>query len=71
MAGNFNDWNPEATSFEVGQDGNCRAVIEVPAGEEIRFRYRANGEIWFNAWQADGYMANGYGQENCVVIAGV
>ncbi len=69
IAGNFNDWDPEATLLEANRDGNYRAVIEVPEGEHVRFRYLANGEIWFNAWQADGYAPNGFGEENCVVVA--
>ncbi len=69
VAGEFNDWSLNATPLEYGKPAKAwRAKLELPAGRVYEFRYVANGAIWFNDWQADGYTANPAGDDNCVLV---
>lgn len=69
VAGDFNDWNPETTPMKRNKQGANWAEIELNPGQGCEFRYVANGEYWFNAWEADTYVPNSMGTENCVVTA--
>jgi hypothetical protein len=69
LVGNFNEWDPAAFPMKRNKQGVYRAEIELEPGQEVQFRYLANGEHWFNAWEADAYIPNHYGTENCVVLA--
>lgn len=69
VVGNFNDWDRTATPMKQNKDGSFKAEVEVAPGTEIQFRYLANDEHWFNAWEADFYTQNSLGADNCVVIA--
>ena len=67
VAGTFNNWDPEATPMKQKKNGVYSAEVEVKPGEACEFRYVANGEHWFNAWEADAYTPNAFGADNCVV----
>ncbi len=69
VVGDFNDWDPDANPMTHYKSGHYKAQVEVEPGQEVQFRYLANGEYWFNAWDADAYTPNHLGTEDCVVIA--
>src|SRR4051812_38331283 len=50
IVGSFNDWTPGAHEMhEDDDDGGGRSVIiEVPYGDEVHFRYLADGGRWFD-----------------------
>jgi 1,4-alpha-glucan branching enzyme len=67
LVGEFNDWDPEATPMKRGKKDIFRAVIELEPDREYQFRYLANGEHWCNEWNADGYVPDDLGSDNCIV----
>jgi 1,4-alpha-glucan branching enzyme len=48
VVGNFNDWNPYAHPLRRRANGSRSAVISVPAGATLHFRYLAEGGVWFD-----------------------
>lgn len=68
LVGDFNHWDYTATPMKKTK-GVYKAVIEADPGQMIRFRYLANGEIWFNDWDADDYQPGEHGEDNSIVFA--
>jgi 1,4-alpha-glucan branching enzyme len=48
VVGNFNDWDPFAHPLKKRVNGVRSAVVTVQAGSTLRFRYLAEGGIWFD-----------------------
>ncbi|NIP26631.1 MAG: glycoside hydrolase [Phycisphaerae bacterium] len=68
VVGDFNDWDKTATPLKQNKEDIYKATIELEPGQDVQFRYLANGEHWFNAWEADEYIANQYGSDNCCIM---
>jgi 1,4-alpha-glucan branching enzyme len=48
VVGDFNDWDPYAHPLRRRAKGLRSAVVSVPAGSTLRFRYLAEGGRWFD-----------------------
>jgi 1,4-alpha-glucan branching enzyme len=48
VVGDFNDWNPYAHPLRKRTNGTRSAVVKVPAGSKLHFRYLAEGGRWFD-----------------------
>jgi len=48
VVGNFNDWDPFAHPLKKRANGSRSAVVTVPAGSTLHFRYLAEGGVWFD-----------------------
>jgi 1,4-alpha-glucan branching enzyme len=48
VVGDFNDWNPYAHPLRKRANGVRSAVVILPAGTTLRFRYLAQGGVWFD-----------------------
>jgi 1,4-alpha-glucan branching enzyme len=48
VVGNFNDWNPFTHPLRRRANGTRSAVVTVPAGSTLHFRYLAEGGKWFD-----------------------
>jgi 1,4-alpha-glucan branching enzyme len=48
VVGDFNDWDPLAHPLRRRANGTRSAVVTVPAGATLRFRYLAEGGVWFD-----------------------
>ena len=48
VVGDFNGWDPFAHPLRRRANGTRSAAVTVPAGTTLRFRYLADGGIWFN-----------------------
>jgi 1,4-alpha-glucan branching enzyme len=48
VVGDFNDWNPYAHPLRKRGNGIRSAVVTLAAGTTIRFRYLAEGGVWFD-----------------------
>src|ERR1700729_3781770 len=48
VVGNFNDWNPFTHPLRRRANGTRSAVVTVPAGSTLHFRYLAEGGMWFD-----------------------
>ena len=44
----FNDWNPFAHPLQRRSNGTRSTAVTVPAGSMLRFRYLAEGGVWFD-----------------------
>ena len=67
LVGDFNDWNETATPMKALKDGRFKIVLELDPDSEFQFRYLVNGDEWHNDWEADQYVPNPHGSDNCVV----
>lgn len=67
VVGDFNDWDKSVHPLTRRSNKTYSTTIELPKGEQFAFRYLANGEVWFNDTEADGYEPNGYGGENGII----
>ncbi len=59
VVGTFNDWTPGVHKLVRRSNGTRSVSVEVPAGEEVRFRYLASGGVWFD--DDDAYLLEGQG----------
>ena len=48
VVGDFNDWDPFAHPLLKRGKGARSAVVTVPAGATLHFRYLAEGGVWFD-----------------------
>jgi 1,4-alpha-glucan branching enzyme len=48
VVGNFNEWNPYTHPLRRRANGVRSAVVTVPAGTTVHFRYLAEGGVWFD-----------------------
>jgi len=54
VVGDFNDWNPFAHPLRRRGNGTRSAVVSIPANNTVRFRYLAEGGLWFDDETAAG-----------------
>jgi 1,4-alpha-glucan branching enzyme len=69
LVGDFNNWDEKALEMKKLKSGEFTTLIELEKGKSYEFRYLVNGTEWFNDTEADGYVNNKFGVENCVVEA--
>lgn len=48
VVGDFNGWDPYAHPLRKRANGARSAVVTVPAGATVHFRYLAEGGVWFD-----------------------
>jgi 1,4-alpha-glucan branching enzyme len=48
VVGDFNDWNPSAHPLRLRTNQTRSASVTVPMGSTLRFRYLAEGGMWFD-----------------------
>jgi 1,4-alpha-glucan branching enzyme len=59
VVGEFNDWDPYANPMRRRANGTRSAVVSVPSGTKFRFRYLAEGGVWFDDETAPGHDSLG------------
>lgn len=59
LVGDFNDWDPYAHPMQRRDNGSYQVSLMVPARQPIRFRYLADGGIWFDDEDADHHDEHG------------
>ncbi|HUY49873.1 MAG TPA: isoamylase early set domain-containing protein [Streptosporangiaceae bacterium] len=59
VVGDFNDWDPYAHPLRRRGNGARSAVVTVPAGATLHFRYLAAGGVWFDDETAEVRDAHG------------
>lgn len=67
LCGEFNDWDPNAHPMKKLKDGSFSVTVSLDAGQSYRFRYLLNDGQWENDEEADEYVANQHGSQDCVV----
>jgi 1,4-alpha-glucan branching enzyme len=69
LLGDFNNWDSEGTQLKKQKNGNYKATLDLPVGNDIQFRYLVDGENWINDDSADKYVPSGVSADfNSVVI---
>jgi 1,4-alpha-glucan branching enzyme len=68
VVGDFNDWNPLRTPLAKRSNGLRSASIAASEGEEVRFRYLAEGGEFFDDPDAEWLESNGFGETHGVVV---
>ena len=48
VVGDFNGWDPYSHPLRKRANGTRSAVVKVRAGSKLRFRYLAEGGLWFD-----------------------
>jgi 1,4-alpha-glucan branching enzyme len=59
VVGDFNGWNPFAHPLQRRGNGTRSTVVSVPARTTLRFRYLAEGGVWFDDETAPGRDSHG------------
>ncbi|GAA2876825.1 isoamylase early set domain-containing protein [Streptosporangium fragile] len=59
VVGDFNGWDPYAHPMQRKEDGTYQVSLTVPAQQPIRFRYLADGGVWFDDADADHHDEHG------------
>ncbi|MBF0481974.1 MAG: isoamylase early set domain-containing protein [Desulfovibrionaceae bacterium] len=68
VAGDFNGW--DACAAPMTKKKNCFTyTVDLPAGQQYRFRYVVDGQTWHNDAQADLFENSGLGDSLNSVIA--
>ena len=57
--GTFNDWRPGAHKLVRRSNGTRSVSVEVPAGQQVAFRYLGEGGVWFDDADAHAITAQG------------
>ena len=69
LLGDFNNWDSKGTQLKKQKNGNYKATLELPVGNDIQFRYLVDGESWINDDAADKYVPSGVSADfNSVVV---
>jgi 1,4-alpha-glucan branching enzyme len=53
VVGDFNEWNPFAHPLRKRANSIRSASVTVPPGSTLRFRYLAEGGVWFDDESVD------------------
>ena len=48
VVGDFNNWDPSAHPLRARSNQTRSVSVKVPAGSTLRFRYLAEGGMWFD-----------------------
>jgi hypothetical protein len=70
VVGDFNNWDTHHHKFtQRNSDGSSSIEIELEAGNEYKFRYLCDGQIWLNEPEADAETITHFGDsKNSVLI---
>ena len=68
LCGEFNSWSPDAMPMTKRKDGRFSTTVSLSQGRSYRFRYLVDGERWVDDPDADGYVDNGFGAKDSVVV---
>ena len=67
LLGEFNSWDAETHPLVKRKDGSHSVTVSLPAGQEYRFRYLADGDRWLNDEAPDRLEYNRFGSRDCVI----
>ncbi|MEV8632361.1 isoamylase early set domain-containing protein [Streptosporangium sp. NPDC051023] len=59
LVGDFNGWDPYAHPMERKENGTYQVTLTIPSQQAIRFRYLADGGLWFDDADADHHDEQG------------
>jgi 1,4-alpha-glucan branching enzyme len=65
IIGSWNNWQPER--MKKRRDGTFYIPKTFDVSKEYEFRYIIDGKEYINDPEADGYIKNPFGTDNCIV----
>jgi 1,4-alpha-glucan branching enzyme len=68
LCGEFNDWRGDDIKLVRDRRGRWHTTVALEPGRAYRFRYLLDGQRWENAWNADRYVPNPYGEDDSVLV---
>jgi len=68
VLGDFNGWDPLANPLRKRSNGTRSAVVEVPAGRTMRFKYLAADGSWFCDPETDTVVHDEYHTVDSLLI---
>ncbi|SIO95856.1 isoamylase early set domain-containing protein [Vibrio spartinae] len=66
IVADFLDWKPEPMK-KVAKSSTYKYKARLPKDQEYQFRYLLEETQWMNDPNAEQYIPNGYGEDNCLV----
>lgn len=66
VAGDFNNWDPEANPMRITK-GAGAVSIALPVGKEFQYKFVIDGTRWENDPEADRFVPNEFGEANSLV----
>jgi len=66
IVADFLDWQPQPMK-KVPKSSTFKFKTRLPKDCSYQFRYLLDEEQWVNDPQADQYIPNGFGEDNCLV----
>ncbi len=67
LAGDFNDWNPQATPFDQHSSGLWLVELEPPKSGSYQYKFVVNGELWVDDPSNGLKVADNHGGFNSVL----
>ncbi|MHA7056142.1 isoamylase early set domain-containing protein [Aquimarina sp. M1] len=68
VAGEFNEWDTEATVLKKLKNGTFKGTLNLPKDQKFEFKYVVDGR-WTNESDADGFQWNDFAAaENSVLV---
>jgi 1,4-alpha-glucan branching enzyme len=68
LCGDFNDWSSDDIKLARDSSGEWKATVGLERGHAYRYRYLLDGYRWENAWNADDYLPNPFGEDDSVLV---
>jgi hypothetical protein len=69
VVGDFNGWKPGEDKLIRRSNHTYSTNVKLDEGSRHEFRYYSEEAGYFNEEEADDYVPNEHGEENCVVEA--
>lgn len=66
LMADFLDWQPVSMK-KVAKTKSFKYKTRLPKDAQFEFRYLVNESEWVNDAQADQYVPNGFGADNCII----
>jgi 1,4-alpha-glucan branching enzyme len=67
LCGDFNDWSLTETPMARRKDGRFSVTIALAVDRSYRYRFLLDGRRWENDWDAEMYVSNEFGTEDCLI----
>ncbi|MCG3728652.1 isoamylase early set domain-containing protein [Vibrio cincinnatiensis] len=67
LVADFLDWQPQPMK-KVAKSNIYKFKVRLPKDAKFQYRYLLNEQQWMNDSQADGYVANQFGDDNCMLL---
>jgi 1,4-alpha-glucan branching enzyme len=67
LCGDFNNWSPTEHPMVRRKDGRFSVTVALPVDRTYRYRFLIDGSHWENDADAEMYVHNEFGTEDCLI----